>query len=193
MNNLNYNLNYAVSMAHCVHKKITYEEQLLPINVEDIIKYRKDIQIKKEDLQGLDGYSIYNFKTKRYLIALDDVNYDLSRQRFTLAHELGHIFLQHHTKYKYLSDYVKEKSADAFAGELLMPREIMYKTAKFPPNYVLDLYGVSYSAYEKRKLFLDDMEDFSKKIEDEKSMSLNDIIQYTKHSLFLNKYNFERG
>lgn len=193
MNNLNYNIRYAVSMADCVHKKITYEEQLLPINVEDIIKYRKDIQIKKEDLQGLDGYSIYNAKTKRYLIALDDVNFDLSRQRFTLAHELGHIFLQHHTKYKYLSDYVKEKSADAFAGELLMPREMMYKTAKFPPNYVLDLYGVSYSAYEKRKLFLDDMENFSKKVEDEKSMSLNDIIQYTKHSLFLNKYNFERG
>lgn len=154
--------------------------------MEDIIKYRKDIKIKKEDLLGLDGYSIYNYKTKRYLIALDDVNFDLSRQRFTLAHELGHIFLQHHTKYKYLSDYIKEKSADAFAGELLMPREMMYKTAKFPPNYVLDLYGVSYSAYEKRKLFLDEMENFSKKIEDEKSMSLKDIIQYTKHALILN-------
>ena len=106
MNNLNYNIRYAVSMANCVHNKITYEEKLLPINVEDIIRYRPDIKVKKEDLLGLDGYSIYNAKTKRYLIALDDVNYDLSRQRFTLAHELGHIFLQHHTKYKYLSDYV---------------------------------------------------------------------------------------
>lgn len=191
MNNLNYNLNYAVSMAHCVHKKITYEEQLLPINVEDIIKYRPDIKVKKEDLLGLDGYSIYNFKTKRYLIALDDVNYDLSRQRFTLAHELGHIFLQHHTKYKYLSDYIKEKSADAFAGELLMPREIMYKTAKFPPNYVLDLYGVSYSAYEQRKRFLDEMENFSRTIEMEKVISLNDVIQYSKHSMLLDKYKFQ--
>lgn len=186
MDLLNYNLRCAVSMAHCVHKKIKYEEKLLPIKVEDIIKYRPDIKIEKEDLLGLDGYSIYNFKTKRYLIALDDVNYDLSRQRFTLAHELGHIFLQHHTKYKYLSDYIKEKSADAFAGELLMPREIMYKTAKFPPNYVLNVYGVSYQAYKTRKLFLDDMENFSKKVEDEKSMSLNDIIQYTKHALILN-------
>lgn len=191
MNNLNYNIRYAVSMAHCVHKKITYEEQLLPINVEDIIKYRPDIKVHKEDLLGLDGYSIYNAKTKRYLIALDDVNYDLSRQRFTLAHELGHIFLQHHTKYRHLSDYVKEKSADAFAGELLMPREMMYKTAKFPPNYVLNVYGVSYQAYKMRKLFLDDMENFSKKVEDEKSMSLNDIIQYTKHSLLLDKYKFQ--
>ncbi len=191
MNNLNYNIRYAVSMANCVHNKITYEEKLLPINVEDIIKYRPDIKVKKEDLLDLDGYSIYNYKTKRYLIALDDVNFDLSRQRFTLAHELGHIFLQHHTKYKYLSDYVKEKSADAFAGELLMPREMMYKTAKFPPNYVLNVYGVSYQAYKMRKLFLDDMENFSNKIEDEKSMSLNDIIQYTKHSLLLDKYKFQ--
>ncbi len=193
MNNLNYNLNYAVSMAHCVHKKIKYEEKLLPIKVEDIIKYRPDIELVKEDLQGLDGYSIYNAKTKRYIIALDNVNYDLSRQRFTLAHELGHIFLQHHTKYKYLSDYIKEKSADAFAGELLMPREMMYKTAKFPPNYVLNVYGVSYQAYKMRKLFLDDMEDFSKKIEDEKSMSLNDIIQYTKHALILNQFDLKKA
>lgn len=192
MNNLNYNIRYAVSMANCVHKKIKYEEKLLPINVEDIIRYRPDIKIKKEDLLGLDGYSIYNFKTKRYLIALDDVNFDLSRQRFTLAHELGHIFLQHHTKYKYLSDYVKEKSADAFAGELLMPREIMYKTAKFPANYVLNLYGVSYSAYEQRKIFLDNMENFTKRIEDEKSMSINDIIQYTKHSLLLDEYKLQK-
>lgn len=191
MNNLNYNIRYVVSVAHCVHKKITYEEQLLPINVEDIIKYRPDIKVHKEDLLGLDGYSIYNAKTKKYLIALDDVNYDLSRQRFTLAHELGHIFLQHHTKYKYLSDYIKEKSADAFAGELLMPREIMYKTAKFPPNYILDLYGVSYSAYEKRKLFLDEMEGFRRKIEDEACISIKDIIKYTKHSFLLDKYKFQ--
>ena len=191
MNNLNYNIRYAVSMAHCVYNKIKYEEKLLPIIVEDIIKYRPDITVIKEDLLGLDGYSIYNSITQRYLIALDDVNYDLSRQRFTLAHELGHIFLQHHTKYKYLSDYVKEKSADAFAGELLMPREIMYKTAKFPPNYVLDLYGVSYSAYEQRKRFLDEMEDFNRKIDGKKVISINDVIQYSKHSMLLDKYKFQ--
>ncbi|WP_231723711.1 ImmA/IrrE family metallo-endopeptidase [Peptoniphilus harei] len=191
MSNLNYNLNYAVSMAHCVHKKIKYEEKLLPIKVEDIIEYRPDIELVKEDLQGLDGYSIYNSITQRYLIALDDVNYDLSRQRFTLAHELGHIFLQHHTKYKYLSDYVKEKSADAFAGELLMPREIMYKTAKFPPSYVLGLYGVSFSAYEQRKRFLDEMENFSRIIDENKVMSIKDIIQYSKHSMLLDKCKFQ--
>ncbi|MGF0096420.1 ImmA/IrrE family metallo-endopeptidase [Peptoniphilus sp. SGI.035] len=191
MNLLNYNLHYAVSMAHYIHKKISYEERLLPINVEDIINYRPDIKVVKEDLLGLDGYSIYNGITSKYVIAIDDINFDLARQRFTLAHELGHIFLLHHTKYKYLSSFIKEKSADAFAGELLMPRKMMYKTAKFPPNYVLNVYGVSYRAYNMRKIFLDEIENFNQKIENEKSMSLQDVIQYTKHSLILNKFNFE--
>ena len=66
-----------------------------------------------------------------------------------------------------------------------MPREIKYKTARFPPNYVLDLYGVSYSAYEKRKMFLDEMEGFSRKIEEKKAMSINDVIKYSKHALIL--------
>ncbi len=189
MNVLNYYLRYSVSMANYVYKKITYEERLLPIMVEDIIKYRPDIKIVKGDLLGLDGYSIYNKYTKKYIIALDDVNFDLSRQRFTLAHELGHIFLKHHTKYKYLNNYVKEKSANAFAGELLMPREIMYKTAKFPANYISGLYGVSCAAYKKRKEFLEEIDNFSEKNEDEKFLPFEDLIKYTKHSLFLNKYN----
>jgi len=66
-----------------------------------------------------------------------------------------------------------------------MPREIMYKTAKFPPNYVLDLYGVSYSAYEQRKRFLDEMENFSQKVEEKRIMSIKDVIKYSKHSLIL--------
>lgn len=189
MNVLNYYLRYSVSMANYVYKKITYEERLLPIMVEDIIKYRPDIKIVKDDLLGLDGYSIYNKYTKKYIIALDDVNFDLSRQRFTLAHELGHIFLKHHTKYKYLNNYVKEKSANAFAGELLMPREIMYKTAKFPANYISGLYGVSCAAYKRRKEFLEEIDNFSEKNEDEKFLPFEDLIKYTKHSLFLNKYN----
>lgn len=189
MNVLNYYLRYSVSMANYVYKKITYEERLLPIMVEDIIKYRPDIKIVKGDLLGLDGYSIYNKYTKKYIIALDDVNFDLSSQRFTLAHELGHIFLKHHTKYKYLNNYVKEKSANAFAGELLMPREIMYKTAKFPANYISGLYGVSCAAYKKRKEFLEEIDNFSEKNEDEKFLPFEDLIKYTKHSLFLNKYN----
>lgn len=188
MNKLNYNLKYAISMANYVHNKIKYEERLLPINVEDIIKYRPDIAVIKEDLCGLDGYNIYNKNTGKYLIAIDNINFDLGRQRFTLAHELGHIFLQHHTKYSYLSNFIKEKTADAFAGELLMPREIMYKTANFPPNYILNMYGVSYQAYKTRKKFLNDMENFDERIRGKAIVFLEDVMQYTKHSLILDHH-----
>lgn len=63
------------------------------------------------------------------------------RARFTLAHELGHIFLNHDKRDFYdaeaarelsedMSDNVKpakEKEADAFASELLIPMEQLKK------------------------------------------------------------------
>ncbi len=167
MNTLEYNLNYAVSMANYIHRKIKYEEQLIPINLEDILKYRQDITVVKQDLLGLDGFSMHDRNSKKYVIAIDNVNFDLTRQRFTLAHELGHIFLKHHTKNKNLNAYIKEKSADAFAGELLMPRDIMYKTA----NYILNAYEVSYTAYEMRRRFLNKMYNFDNVIENEKNIN----------------------
>lgn len=185
MSALNYNLNYAVSMANYIHNKIKYEEQLVPINLEDILKYRQDITVVKEDLLGLDGFSIYNKNTNKYVIAIDDVNFDLTRQRFTLAHELGHIFLKHHTKYNFLNDYIKEKAADAFAGELLMPKDMMYLTAKYPTNYIVSLYGVSYTAYEKRKEFLNEMYNFYLQTEHKRMIAFEDLIKYTKHSILL--------
>ena len=65
----------------------------------------------------------------------------LPRQRFTLAHELGHIFLKHSKRDLYDAEEVreigeeltdqskppKEKEADAFASELLIPRDKLKK------------------------------------------------------------------
>lgn len=182
MNTLEYNLKYAVSMANYVHRKIKYEEQLIPIDLEDILKYRKDITVVKQDLLGLDGFSMHDRSSKKYVIAIDNVNFDLTRQRFTLAHELGHIFLKHHTKNKNLSDYIKERSADAFAGELLMPKDLMIKTAKYPVNYILSAYDVSISAYNTRKYFLNKMYNFNKKVDKSRIIPLKDLIKYTKYN-----------
>ncbi|MCA7083524.1 XRE family transcriptional regulator [Cupriavidus sp. DB3] len=48
-------------------------------------------------------------------------NHNGERQRFTLAHELGHLVLC----FAELSDAEQEKAADRFAGALLMPKEMM--------------------------------------------------------------------
>lgn len=85
---------------------------------------------------------------------------------------------------------IKEKSANAFAGELLMPKDMMYKTAKYPTNYILSIYGVSFSAYEKRKKFLNEMYNFENQIDNQSIIAFEDLIRYTKHSLYLNDHNF---
>lgn len=59
-----------------------------------------------------------------------------TRQRYTIAHELGH-FLNGHQHYQmsYIDDHTRfydphfhqEKEADLFAGELLMPKDLLEK------------------------------------------------------------------
>lgn len=58
------------------------------------------------------------------------------RQRFTIAHEIGHILLGHegishrdtsYTVYKDLIERMNEVSANAFAAELLMPERLLRK------------------------------------------------------------------
>lgn len=56
-------------------------------------------------------------------------NHAISRQRFTIAHELGHYVLGH-DEHKILDDTFdknsdKEKEANIFAAELLMPYEML--------------------------------------------------------------------
>lgn len=59
------------------------------------------------------------------------------RQRFSLAHELGHYFLDHPTADEILPDEIElterkrcEAEADEFAGELLVPRELLKNAFK---------------------------------------------------------------
>lgn len=60
------------------------------------------------------------------------------RQAYTLAHELGHYFLNHQPNeygvyrrdFTHIEKSPKEKEADIFAAELLMPRQILINTKK---------------------------------------------------------------
>lgn len=191
MNSFKYNLIYAASVANYVHKNIAPAERLIPIFLDDVLKYRDDIVVKYADLHGLDGFTAYDEKNKKYLIVID-VSCEHERRRFTLAHELGHVFLQHFTKNKNLPDFIQEQAANAFAGELLMPFEMMKKTSGFPPDYIFSLFGVSYSAYACRLSFLkkymplgDPPDGF---------LTFKDIFKYTKNYAVLNgSYKFHGG
>ncbi len=94
-----------------------------------------------------------------------NVSESAARQNFTLAHELAHYFLNHKSNeygvYRRDSFYTvekpeKEREADYFAAELLMPRELIEKIKK---TYDLQdndapslarLFGVSTSAMRYR-------------------------------------------
>lgn len=63
-------------------------------------------------------------------------NHPVTLQRFTIAHELGHYLNGHqHYEKQFINDdtryydphYQQEKEADAFAAELLMPKEFLEK------------------------------------------------------------------
>lgn len=82
------------------------------------------------------GTCCYNSDTAQYLIYYNEQNSD-ALNRFTLAHELGHIFLEHHIKagtnilnHSFIPEeqYEEyEKEANVFARNLLSPAPLAWK------------------------------------------------------------------
>lgn len=74
-----------------------------------------------------------------------------NRQRFTLAHELGHFILGH--KRRRWEEFLNESSgapmeqeADAFASGLLMPKALLKTFKDLPPKELAQLFQVSEAA-----------------------------------------------
>ncbi len=110
----------------------------LPVDVEDIAK-RLEIEVGSispfsSDERSLSGVAEINSDGKR--IIRRATHESPNRQRFTLAHELGHHMLGHVTKENHqcrdnvnnfsseVHNYL-EKDANNFAAQLLMPEEAL--------------------------------------------------------------------
>jgi Zn-dependent peptidase ImmA (M78 family)/DNA-binding XRE family transcriptional regulator len=108
--------------------------------------------------QQFDGLSGIVEDLKIPVIAVYE-NSDLVRKRFTVAHELGHLLLE------FSDDAVSnpEKRCHAFAGALLLPREVMLKELRPKRNNITDwelkklkgIYGVSMQAIMARAFRLE--------------------------------------
>lgn len=97
-----------------------------------------NIEVYEQELENkISGAIRYSKEDKRYTILLNKKDNN-NRKRFTLAHELGHFFLDKellesdeiHIDILYRCSDEKEKEIDYFAGALLMPKrliEIMYE------------------------------------------------------------------
>ena len=115
-------------IANKVRKKYDLK---FPADFDNVFK-EKGIEITEKSLKrNEDGYSELK-KDKLKIVINSDIEY-MPRKRFTIAHELGHIFIGWHddvTICQTDNEYsmhnmldIQEKEANVFASELLMPTD----------------------------------------------------------------------
>lgn len=102
----------------------------LPVNLTQICDML-GIVIRYDVLKGLDGYFIRHPGMRNVTIVVND-SVSLVRQRFSVAHELGHIRLKHgllgfSTAGIVIRREWMEVNANYFASELLMPKPLLQK------------------------------------------------------------------
>jgi len=88
---------------------------------------------------------------------LVNVKKNITHQRFTIAHELGHYFLKHgdrdrDTRAQLLKRDPIEMSANRFAAELLMPEDKVkfYRRLRYSTSRMAELFAVSEVAMTNR-------------------------------------------
>lgn len=105
-----------------------------PIDVESLVRDRAHLSFASIPFANVDGISIHIKVSGRTPRVVVNSRNPLTRQRFTLAHELGHLIIPWHTGtiidhatedlQMAVDDYWQiEAEANAFAAELLMPSE----------------------------------------------------------------------
>lgn len=135
--------------------KILFQENVteLPVKVGDLCR-QMGIKIAYCDLpDDDDGKSTIIDDQPWILIAKEK---PVRRQRFTCAHELGHILLGHTGKYKLVNrepsrgDNPIEQEANVFASRLLAPACVLWALNTKTPEEIAALCDISYQAAEFR-------------------------------------------
>jgi Zn-dependent peptidase ImmA (M78 family) len=104
-----------------------------PIPVEKIAA-NLDVEVRFEPLEGGLSGMLYRAQEGRVVLGVNSTH-ALVRQRFTIAHELGHFLLHrdtlhvdglvHRDEMSSRAIDTREIEANAFAAELLMPRHLL--------------------------------------------------------------------
>ncbi len=100
-----------------------------PVVFDDILD-KFNIKVFYDDFDNIDGIAL---KSPKLGIIVINRNLSFVRQRFTIAHELGHLVMPHRGEY-YICytgrNKVMERTANRFAAELLMPKPMVVKLLK---------------------------------------------------------------
>ena len=166
---------------YCNRKAYEFLEEFnltaFPIDIERIIRQSgwglvtytelmSHFQFSREKviqcLGSKDGFTTWD--GDNYTISYNDDKKLGERTRFTLMHEVAHIYLNHLTEFEatqlhrgaltHAENIVLENEANAFARNVLMPEEVISKMQNTSPNILSLLFGVSYSAAATRLNFL---------------------------------------
>ncbi len=83
-------------------------------------------------------------------IILVNKNHSLTRQRFTIAHELGHYFLHYKSSLSLEEDRIMHIQANNFAGTLLLPYFMLERYLFLSPSKISQIFMVSQRTVERR-------------------------------------------
>ena len=124
--------------------------------------------INGEDVQIVYDNRFYEDTESGKLSNVDKKDKLLKRQRFTIAHEIAHCCLhmkesdKSHIEYRTdqnNDDMVREREANIFAGELLIPRTVLLNICSIfgkniPVNILSDIFKVSNNVMKARLVYL---------------------------------------
>lgn len=119
----------------------------LPISLTALCK-RFDIELGFTKLNNINAYYMVNGHRRLIMVNID---HSLQRQRYSIAHELGHAVMRHGPvsfDIELLSSRPRwqEVHANIFAAELLMPKTLLARHGFLTPEQIMDLCVVSRSA-----------------------------------------------
>lgn len=132
---------------------IDYKINKLPVKVTNIVKQANIKLLNNSDCNFLKnnqlGVSIY-IENEWYIIVDDTMK--IERIRFTIAHELGHIFLGHDSLLHrtpnsiFIEKPEEETEADMFAARLLAPACVLWGLHLHSASEISQICNISYEA-----------------------------------------------
>lgn len=162
----------------------------MPINLKELARNNNWIlasysEVKKygklDDSIIANNLGITIFINNRYLILFDD-KIPTSVKRFTIAHEIGHIVLNH--KNNLINEKIRETQASMFAARLLMPMCVLYECKVCCPKDIQNLCGVSFTSATYRFNRLELLKQRNKFYTDNLEVIVSNLFKP-----FINQYN----
>lgn len=122
---------FAQSLANNLVDEIAFVEP--PISLQKVIDHLQEkhkVQILMHDTgENISGFIAYDYDEGiEYAVIAINENHGWFRKRFTIAHEIGHFLLDH--KKSSIPTKIKEREADIFAAELLLPKKFLSSDCK---------------------------------------------------------------